>query len=375
MCPHLGCRFDLGAVRFEEEGCADAVVCETCKDVAQAVAVFGHAPTGIAGQDVGRVGHQGDLFRACGTHKRHKIGAWVAFDVEFGVHDFPKVGHVFVRDVTRIGPRMNRDPVRPKPLNSHRRLHDVGFVSAPCISQGGDFVYVDAEPCHPYLWVSTRKYVMRAQRFLSLDLPVLMLTDSVHRALSLMDELKVTHLPVVEDDVFKGTVSESALLECEDDALIAEVPFLHDFLTPDVHLYDVVARMAWSDLDVLPVVHEGLYKGAVDRASILKFLAKRAGWGFPGSTLVLEVLPKDLSPTALMRIVEADGAQVTSFNVAPMEDSELLEVTFKVNTEDIESLLATLQRHEYHVQIFYNAPEVEDEMRARFDAFMRFMNP
>jgi predicted transcriptional regulator len=216
---------------------------------------------------------------------------------------------------------------------------------------------------------------MRAQRFLSLDLPVLMLTDSVHRALSLMDELKVTHLPVVEDDVFKGTVSESALLECEDDALIAEVPFLHDFLTPDVHLYDVVARMAWSDLDVLPVVHEGLYKGAVDRASILKFLAKRAGWGFPGSTLVLEVLPKDLSPTALMRIVEADGAQVTSFNVAPMEDSELLEVTFKVNTEDIESLLATLQRHEYHVQIFYNAPEVEDEMRARFDAFMRFMNP
>ena len=35
---------------------------------------------------------------------------------------------------------------------------------------------------------------------------------------------------------------------------------------------------------------------------------------------MLEVLPKDLSPAELVRIVEADGAQITSFNVAPVED-------------------------------------------------------
>ena len=107
----------------------------------------------------------------------------------------------------------------------------------------------------------------------------------------------------------------------------------------------------------------------------MRFLAKRAGWGFPGSTIVVEVLPKDLSPAELVRLVESDGAQVTSFNVAAMEDSERLEVTFKVNTEEIESLLAMLQRHEYTVQSFHNAPEVEDEMRARFDAFMRYLEP
>ena len=65
---------------------------------------------------------------------------------------------------------------------------------------------------------------------------------------------------------------------------------------------------------------------------------------------------------------------MTSFNVAAVEDSERLEVTFKVNTEEIESLLAMLQRHDT-VQSFHNAPEVEDEMRARFDAFMRYLEP
>lgn len=216
---------------------------------------------------------------------------------------------------------------------------------------------------------------MRAQRILSLDLPVLSLTDSVSKALGLMDEFKLMHLPVVEDDSFKGTVSEGHLLEMDEFSLMAEATLDQESIAPDLHVYDIVARMGWSDVDVLPVVDEGLYRGSVDRGSVLRFLAKRAGWGFPGSTIVLEVLPKDLSPASLMRIVEADGAQITSFNVAPVEDSEFLEVTFKVNTEEIESLLSTLRRHEFVVQSFYNAPEVEDEMRAKFEAFMRYLEP
>ncbi len=216
---------------------------------------------------------------------------------------------------------------------------------------------------------------MRAQRILNMDLPVLALTDQVSRALEVMDEFKVMHLPVVEEDVYKGTVSEAQLLELDAPALIAEAPLSEESIGMELHLYDVVARMGWSDVDVLPVVHEGLYRGAVDRAAVLRFLAKRVGWGFPGSTIVLELLPKDLSPGELFRIVEVDGAQVTSYNVAAVENSELLEVTFKVNTEEIESLLSSLQRHEYTVQTFYNAPELEDEMRARFDVFMKYLEP
>ena len=62
---------------------------------------------------------------------------------------------------------------------------------------------------------------------------------------------------------------------------------------------------------------------------------------------------------------------IDAFDVA----QDQMEVTFKVNTEEIDSLLAMLQRHEYTVQSFHNAPEVEDEMRARFDAFMRYLEP
>ena len=94
---------------------------------------------------------------------------------------------------------------------------------------------------------------MRAQRILTMDLPVLALTDPVSRALTVMDECKVMHLPVVEEDVFKGTVSEAELLEMDELALIAEARLDQESIGMDLHLYDVVARMGWSDVDVLPV--------------------------------------------------------------------------------------------------------------------------
>ena len=54
-----------------------------------------------------------------------------------------------------------------------------------------------------------RKYTMRAQRMLSLDLPVLALTDQVARALDVMDEFKLMHLPVVEQQVGAPSFEEA----------------------------------------------------------------------------------------------------------------------------------------------------------------------
>ena len=122
---------------------------------------------------------------------------------------------------------------------------------------------------------------MRAQRLLSLDLPVLALTDQVARALQVMDELKLMHLAVVEEDVYKGTVSEEALLELDESALIAEAPMTSDAIAPDLHVYDMVARMGWADVDLLPVVEEGLYRGERRSSCRVAFSGQTRRLGVP----------------------------------------------------------------------------------------------
>ncbi len=48
-------------------------------------------------------------------------------------------------------------------------------------------------------------------------------------------------------------------------------------------------------------------------------------------------------------------------------------VTFKLNTIDIASILESFKRFDYKVVTFFDAPEVEDELRNKFDQFMRYL--
>ena len=213
---------------------------------------------------------------------------------------------------------------------------------------------------------------MRAQQLLTSDLPLLLPIDTVSRAIQLMDEYKVTHLPLVVEDMFKGLINEEDLLECDKDAVLAEINTHPIFVDPNIHIYEVVAQMAQAKIDVLPVVFQGKYMGCIDRGSILHFFAQEAGWALDGSIIILEIPAANYSLSKISRIVEENGTRITSFNMSHLDSGDLI-VTVKVNTTNIATIMASFERFDYRVLNFYNSPEVEDEIRNKFDAFMRYL--
>lgn len=54
------------------------------------------------------------------------------------------------------------------------------------------------------------------------NIPQLQLSDTVSKALHLINDYRVTHLPVVSEKKFLGLVSEEDLLDQEDEPLILE---------------------------------------------------------------------------------------------------------------------------------------------------------
>jgi acetoin utilization protein AcuB len=215
---------------------------------------------------------------------------------------------------------------------------------------------------------------MYAQRILTTDLPTARPDDVVGRVLELMDEYKVRQLPLADHDAFMGLVFEDDLLEAEETTPMALLQGKPVFAVPHLHLYDVVATMVRSELDMLPVVKDGKYLGSIHRASILKFLAEDSGWGHPGGTIVVEVPEVDLSVSELARIVESNGARILAYTLAAQPEHQLVEVTFKLNSQDVEPILDALQRFGYAIQTFFHSPELEEEMRERYEAFMRYLN-
>jgi len=106
---------------------------------------------------------------------------------------------------------------------------------------------------------------------------------------------------------------------------------------------------------------------------VLNYLSRVVGWGAEGSTLVLEIPTSKFSLNEITRIIEENGAQISSFNTS-YEDSGDMLVTFKLNTVDIAVILDSLKRFDYKVVTFFDAPEVEDELRNKFDQFMKYLD-
>ena len=214
---------------------------------------------------------------------------------------------------------------------------------------------------------------MYAERIMNLNLPFVRPEDSAAQVLSLMDEYKVRHLPLVNGEEFRGLVYEEDLMEIDSQTPMATLHARPVSTSPQCHLYDLVAQWVKAEVDAMPVVNDGKYLGSVDAPSELRFLAQQTHWAEKGAVIVLEVAERDLSISEIARLVESNGTKIIACTTSQSADSSNVVVTLKLQSEDVQPVISTFQRHAYTIQTFMHAPEVEEEMRERYDAFMRFL--
>ena len=214
---------------------------------------------------------------------------------------------------------------------------------------------------------------MYAERIMNLSLPFVRPEDSAEQVLGLMDEYKVRHLPLVNGEEFQGLVYEEDLMEIDCQTPMATLHARPVSITPQCHLYDLVAQWVKAEVDAMPVVFEGKYVGSIDAPSILRFLAEQTHWAEKGAVIVLEVAERDLAISEIARLVESNGTKIIACTTSQAIDSSNVAVTLKLNSEDVQPVISTFQRHVYTIQTFLHAPEAEEEMRERYDAFMRFL--
>ncbi|MBK9760339.1 MAG: CBS domain-containing protein [Flavobacteriales bacterium] len=219
---------------------------------------------------------------------------------------------------------------------------------------------------------------MHALDLITDDIPPLKASDPVGRALDWMEEFKVSHLPVVEGESLIGLVKDDDLVDGNNARATVgelmertEVPFVRD----RQHIYDVMKLFVERGLTVVPVLDmTGKYLGAINEHEALKRLSEVANVREPGSVLVLEMNSIDYSLTEIARIVEGNDAKVLSVYCHALTDSTRMEVTLKINREDVSDILQTFERYEYQVKTTYQGSRFHEDLRGRYDELIRFIN-
>lgn len=218
---------------------------------------------------------------------------------------------------------------------------------------------------------------MIVQEFISNDIPPLHSNDTLRKALEWMAQFKVSDLPITDKKQYIGVISESDILDynkldekISDSKIHIEKPFVYIHQ----HIYELFRLMTKYNITVMPVLNEkDEYAGSVSAKGIIQNLSRITSLQSTGGIIVLSVPFKDYSAVQIANIIEGNDAKILSMYVESV-NNEWLEITVKVNVNDVSRILQTFYRYNYQVKTVYQSSESEIDLKRRLDEFWHFLN-
>lgn len=218
---------------------------------------------------------------------------------------------------------------------------------------------------------------MLARELISKLVPPLRPNDEVARALAWMDEFKVSHLPVVDGTRFIGLISEDHILDGQQgDKVIASKEVFHTAsVLESEHIYYVIRKLSATDLSVVAVVDaEGTYLGCITLSDLVTKFEELAVINQAGGIIVLSLNKHDYSLAQVAHVIESNNAKILSSYIFERPETGVLELTLKVNREEVSSIVQSLERFDYQVIAYFQENKQLEDLKGRYNELMRFIN-
>jgi acetoin utilization protein AcuB len=210
------------------------------------------------------------------------------------------------------------------------------------------------------------------------ELPVLTLEDSGTKALSLMRDFHIYHLPIIVRDEYIALISEDDILDWDhpNDALgkadfLNFRPAVFDYMHP-IEAIKIVKEFS---LSVIPILdRNNKFLGCATQDNFFSYLTDTNTYEQEGGILILQIDPLHFSLSEIARITESNNINIQGVFIHQNKANHKLLVTIRTNKNDLRALLATFERYDYEVLNVYNSLENKEEFMDNYDLLMRYIN-
>lgn len=190
-----------------------------------------------------------------------------------------------------------------------------------------------------------------------------------------MNLFGVEELPVVEDCMYKGLISEEQLLDAE-----PNLPWDHSIkelktvcIAENQHVAEAIQLMKTYKVSIIPIVDVNQhYQSVITKQGLFNYLSEDLMFSERGSILVLSIQKRDYSLTEISRLVESEASYILGVSIRNIFDR--LEVTLKLGTDDLSKIIATFERLGYTVAQSYVEGNFESSYQDRYDYFLNYLN-
>lgn len=220
---------------------------------------------------------------------------------------------------------------------------------------------------------------MVAKDLISEVIPTLKTSDLGQTALNWMEIFRISHLPIVNNLDFLGLISDSDIFDMnQPDEPIGnhELTLFKPFVDAGQHIFEVIGLASRLKLSVVPVLDSNNhFKGVITTSDLIRHIAGISSLDQPGGIIVLELINRDYSLSQIAQIVEGNNVKILSMYITSSPESTKLEVTLKVNTSELVSVIKTFERYNYEVKTWVSTSDSMDRFYTeRFDHLMKYLN-
>ncbi|SDS15220.1 acetoin utilization protein acuB [Gramella sp. MAR_2010_147] len=217
---------------------------------------------------------------------------------------------------------------------------------------------------------------MSLKEYILNDVEIINLSEKVGEVQKFFNQLTFTHLPVENDGVYIGCISENDVRCFENGKTLEDYRYALEgfYVTESNYWLDSLEAFAQNNSNILPVLDDdNLYVGYVELNEMISLFKETPFLHEPGNILVIEKAFKDYTFGEVSQIVESNNAHLLGAFVSKIEN-DMAEITLKITPSGMNEIIQAFRRYGYIIISEHQEDTFNKNLKDRSKYLDKYLN-
>ena len=217
---------------------------------------------------------------------------------------------------------------------------------------------------------------MNMTQYVLNDVKPLSITDMVREAQLVFNQLTFSHIPIMENDIYIGCISETDSHCFDADKEIGEYRYALEqfFVREQTNWIDVLEAFGQNSANIMPILNEkNKYIGYYELNDIINIFNDTPFLHELGSVLIVEKGMKDYSFSEISQIVESNNARLLGAFISKIEN-DVAQVTIKLNNTGLNEIVQSFRRYNYNIVSEFAEDAYMQSLKDRSEYLDKYLN-
>ncbi len=217
---------------------------------------------------------------------------------------------------------------------------------------------------------------MQLEQYIINDVKPFHLNQKISDLKLLFNELTYSHIPISNEGIYLGCLSETDVHCFEGDHEITTYKYAIEgfFVRNTTNWLDVLEAFAQNSSNIMPVLDEkNEYLGYYELNDIINLFNETPFFSEAGGILIVEKGILDYTFSEICQIVESNDAKLLGAFISKM-DNDLVQITLKIGNTGLNEVIQTFRRYSYNIISGHEDDSYIESLKERSEYLKKYLN-